>query len=126
MVELRDFIGLPDEEFRYRMFQEIARVLITDQPYPPTRIALKSNEHVQTVHSSLLLIDLQSAKAWKDDGRVKFQLRNEAGSWQSYTTEKDGIIHMLLPEGNYSLRVGAKLEKTFLMKKDMKHEIVLR
>ena len=126
MVELRDFIGLPDEEFRNRMFREIIRVLITDQPYSQTRLPLKSNEHVQVVRSSLLLLNLQSAKAWKDDGRVKFQLRKEAGGWQSYTTEKDGIVHMLLPEGNYSLRVGAKLEKTFLMKKESKHEIVIR
>ena len=126
MVELRDFIGLPDEEFRNRMFREITRVLITDQPYPKTRLPLKRSEHVQVIRSSLLLLNLQSAKAWKDGGRVKFHLRKEAGSWQSYTTDKDGIVHMLMPEGNYSLRIGSKLEKTFLIKKESKHVIVIR
>jgi hypothetical protein len=115
LIDFRDFIDLPQGEFKNRMFAEIERILNSITPYPATRTPRTLAESTEAIPIATLKLNLEKTFMWKNDGRATFQVRKEGGQWQTYQTDRDNRIVMYLPAGRYSLRVAEIIRKTFFI-----------
>ena len=126
IIEFRDFSGISDEEYRYRIFHETERVLSGASPYTSSRLPLQQTDQVPPLETGIMVLDLKAAKVWKDRGRSEFQLRHGEKNWQTFISDEDGMAVMRLPQGKYYLKVGAYLEKTFFLEKDAEMKLSIR
>jgi len=61
----------------------------------------------------MLELDLSSVDLFGAPDAVPFSLRRERGNWVTYRTDADRRKALLLPVGNYYLRVGERVAKVF-------------
>ena len=115
LIDFRDFIDLPQGEFKNRMFAEIERILNYMAPHPAFRIPKTPDERSEAIPTATLNLNLEKTQMWKNDGRATFQVRKEGGQWQTYQTDRDNRIVIYLPAGRYSLQVVGILRKTFFL-----------
>jgi len=115
LVDLRDFKGLSDSEFKNRVFTDIERVYKSERSYPPARIPLDSSISVPAFSTGQLNLDLGRIAVWKNGGSIYFQLRKAGGLWRNYHTHRDSVLSIFLPDGKYYLKVGAAIQKTFML-----------
>ena len=115
LIDLRDFINLPQREFQNRMFAEIERILNSITPRPANRIPRIQDERAEAIPIATLKLNLEKTFMRKNDGRATFQVRKEGGQWQTYQTDRDNRIEMYLPAGRYSLQVSEIIRKTIFL-----------
>ena len=115
LIDLREYMNLPQKEFQDRMFAEIERILGSRTPHPTSYLPRTPEEWSEKVPVGILNLNLEKAQTWKNDGMASFSLRKVGGQWQSYQTDRDNRIVMHLPAGSYSLKVAGVLRKTFFL-----------
>ena len=115
LIDLREYMNLPQKEFQDRMFAEIERILGSRTPHPTSYFPKTPEERSEKVPVGILNLNLEKAQTWKNDGMASFSLRKVGGQWQSYQTDRDNRIVMHLPAGSYSLKVAGVLRKTFFL-----------
>jgi len=115
LIDLREYMNLPQKEFQDRMFAEIERILGSRTPHPTSYLPKTPEERSEKVPEGILNLNLEKAQTWKNDGMASFSLRKVGGQWQSYQTDRDNRIVMHLPAGSYSLKVAGVLRKTFFL-----------
>jgi WD40 repeat protein len=115
LIDLREYMNLPQKEFQDRMFAEIERILGSRTPHPTSYLLRTPEERSEKVSVGILNLNLEKAQTWKNDGMASFSLRKVGGQWQSYQTDRDNRIVMHLPAGSYSLKVAGVLRKTFFL-----------
>ena len=115
LIDLREYMNLPQKEFQDRMFAEIERILGSRNPHPTSYFPKTPEERSEKVPVGILNLNLEKAQTWKNDGMASFSLRKVGGQWQSYQTDRDNRIVMHLPAGSYSLKVAGVLRKTFFL-----------
>ena len=115
LIDLREYMNLPQKEFQDRMFAEIERILGSKTPHPTSYFPKTPEERSEKVPVGILNLNLEKAQTWKNDGMASFSLRKVRGQWQSYQTDRDNRIVMHLPAGSYSLKVAGILRKTFFL-----------
>ena len=115
LIDLREYMNLPQKEFQDRMFAEIERILGSRTPHPTSYFPKTPEERSEKVPVGILNLNLEKAQTWKNDGMASFSLRKVGGQWQSYQTDRDNRIVMHLPAGSYSLKVAGILRKTFFL-----------
>ena len=115
LIDLREYMNLPQKEFQDRMFAEIERILGSKTPHSISYLPKTPEERSEKVPVGILNLNLEKAQTWKDDGMASFSLRKLGGQWQSYQTDRDNRIVMHLPAGSYSLKVAGVLRKTFFL-----------
>ena len=115
LIDLREYMNLPQKEFQDRMFAEIERILGSRTPHPTSYLPKTPEERSEKVPVGILNLNLEKAQTWKNDGMASFSLRKVGGQWQSYQTDRDNRIVMHLPAGSYSLKVAGVLRKTFFL-----------
>ena len=115
LIDLREYMNLPQKEFQDRMFAEIERILGSKTPHPTSYFPKTPEERSEKVPVGILNLNLEKAQTWKNDGMASFSLRKVGGQWQSYQTDRDNRIVMHLPAGSYSLKVAGVLRKTFFL-----------
>ena len=115
MLDLRDFLELTQSEFQNRMFAEIKRVTEYGTPHPPSRLPMAKEELSEPIPVGTLKINLEKTQTSKNDGMTTFGLRTEGGQWQSYQSDKDNQLVMLLPAGAYYLKIAGIIRKTFFI-----------
>jgi len=115
LIDLREYMNLPQKEFQDRMFAEIERILGSRTPHPTSYLPRTPEERSEKVPVGILNLNLEKAQTWKNDGMASFSLRKVGGQWQSYQTDRDNRIVMHLPAGSYSLKVAGVLRKTFFL-----------
>ena len=115
LIDLREYMNLPQKEFQDRMFAEIERILGSRTPHPTSYLPKTPEEWSEKVPVGILNLNLEKAQTWKNDGMASFSLRKVGGQWQSYQTDRDNRIVMHLPAGSYSLKVAGVLRKTFFL-----------
>jgi len=115
LIDLREYMNLPQKEFQDRMFAEIERILGSRTPHPTSYLLKTPEERSEKVPVGILNLNLEKAQTWKNDGMASFSLRKVGGQWQSYQTDRDNRIVMHLPAGSYSLKVAGVLRKTFFL-----------
>ena len=115
LIDLREYMNLPQKEFQDRMFAEIERILGSRTPHPTSYFPKTPEERSEKVPVGILNLNLEKAQTWKNDGMASFSLRKVRGQWQSYQTDRDNRIVMHLPAGSYSLKVAGILRKTFFL-----------
>ena len=115
LIDLREYMNLPQKEFQDRMFAEIERILGSKTPHSTSYLPKTPEERSEKVPVGILNLNLEKAQTWKDDGMASFSLRKLGGQWQSYQTDRDNRIVMHLPAGSYSLKVAGVLRKTFFL-----------
>ena len=115
LIDLREYMNLPQKEFQDRMFAEIERILGSRTPHPTSYLSRTPEERSEKVPVGILNLNLEKAQTWKNDGMASFSLRKVGGQWQSYQTDRDNRIVMHLPAGSYSLKVAGVLRKTFFL-----------
>ncbi len=115
LIDLREYMNLPQKEFQDRMFAEIERILGSRTPHPTSYFPKTPEERSEKVPVGILNLNLEKAQTWKNDGMASFSLRKVRGQWQSYQTDRDNRIVMHLPAGSYSLKVAGVLRKTFFL-----------
>ncbi len=115
LIDLREYMNLPQKEFQDRMFAEIERILGSRTPHPTSYFPKTLEERSEKVPVGILNLNLEKAQTWKNDGMASFSLRKVGGQWQSYQTDRDNRIVMHLPAGSYSLKVAGVLRKTFFL-----------
>jgi len=115
LIDLREYMNLPQKEFQDRMFAEIERILESRTPHPTSYLPRTPEERSEKVPVGILNLNLEKAQTWKDDGMTSFRLRKERGQWQTYQTDRDNRIVMHLPAGSYSLKFAGVLRETFFL-----------
>jgi len=115
LIDLREYMNLPQKEFQDRMFAEIERILGSRTPHPTSYLPRTPEERSEKVPVVTLNLNLEKAQTWKNDGMTSFRLRKERGQWQTYQTDRDNRIVMHLPAGSYSLKFAGVLRKTFFL-----------
>ena len=115
LIDLREYMNLPQKEFQDRMFAEIERILESRTPHPTSYFPKTPEERSEKVPVGILNLNLEKAQTWKNDGMASFSLRKVGDEWQSYQTDRDHKIVMHLPAGSYSLKVAGVLRKTFFL-----------
>ena len=115
LIDLREYMNLPQKEFQDRMFAEIERILESRTPHPTSYLPRTPEERSEKVPVGILNLNLEKAQTWKNDGMTSFRLRKERGQWQTYQTDRDNRIVMHLPAGSYSLKFAGVLRKTFFL-----------
>ncbi|MBF0237859.1 MAG: hypothetical protein HQM12_09155 [SAR324 cluster bacterium] len=70
-------------------------------------------------------MNLARLQLWGNSENVIFQVRESSGEWQTYKTDKDKISEMLLPAGQYYLRIGEQIRRAFILKPNGKAEITI-
>jgi hypothetical protein len=78
-----------------------------------TIIAFKDAPEIKV---GLLELDLVDTDTFGYPGQVPFQLRHERGPWLSYTSDADRKKRLLLPEGNYYLKVDNKVRNVYTIR----------
>ncbi len=63
--------------------------------------------------AGLLQLDLSAVDLLGHEGRLPFRLRLARAQWHSYFTDTDRRKKLLLPVGNYYLKVNDKVVKAF-------------
>ena len=56
---------------------------------------------------------------------IAFSLRREGGNWQSYFSDKDNRIEMIIPSGGYYLKVNDVIRKTFFIDMEKTSELFI-
>ena len=115
LIDLREFLTLPEEEFQNRIFIEIERILKNDTPLSTSYLPRTHEDISKKFSAGTLKINLEKAQTWKNDGMASFSLRKERGQWQTFQTDKDNKLVMILPAGSYSLKFAGVLRKTFFL-----------
>ena len=115
LIDLREYMNLPQKEFQDRMFAEIERILESRTPHPTSYLPRNPEERSEKVPVGILNLNLEKAQTWKNDGMTSFRLRKERGQWQTYQTDRDNRIVMHLPAGSYSLKFAGVLRETFFL-----------
>ncbi|NIP72188.1 MAG: hypothetical protein GWO16_03760, partial [Gammaproteobacteria bacterium] len=113
-VNFRQFEGLDDATFLARVFHLIAKTVEASRRQgeddPPFTVAL---DKAPAVESGVLALDLSDVDTFGAPDRVPFQLRRERGAWLTYTTDTDRRKSLLLPVGNYYLKVADRVRNAF-------------
>ena len=115
LIDLWEYMKLPQKEFQDRMFAEIERILGSRTPHPTSYLPKTPEERSEKVPVGILNLNLEKAQTWKNDGMASFSLRKVGGQWQSYQTDRDNRIVMHLPAGSYSLKFAGVLRETFFL-----------
>ncbi|MBF0349945.1 MAG: hypothetical protein HQM11_02885 [SAR324 cluster bacterium] len=124
-LDHRDFNVLPDDEFLRRLAMEIKRSLSTNQPYPSGRQPTPPTTTSPMLLTGSFTLNLARLQLWGNSENVIFQVRESSGEWQTYKTDKDKISEMLLPAGQYYLRIGEQIRRAFILKPNGKAEITI-
>ncbi len=113
-VNFRGFSKVNSETFLKRIYYLI------DEAINSTRKRRKKNqpftlalEKAKPRKVGLLALDLSEVDTFGYPERVPFGLRRERGAWLTYTTDMDRKKDLLLPQGNYYLRIDKKMRKVF-------------
>jgi hypothetical protein len=114
-VNFQQLQGLTPEVFAQRVLYLGEQALLAARRQskpndPPVSIAFKDAPETQL---GLLDVDLADVDTFGYPGQVPFQLRRERGPWMSYFSDADRRKRMLMPAGNYYLRVGNKVRNVF-------------
>ena len=64
----------------------------------------------------ILEVNLTDTDIFGYPGQVPFQLRRERGPWLSYSTDADRKKMLLLPEGNYYMKVDNKVRNVYTIR----------
>ncbi|MGA1598753.1 MAG: WD40 repeat domain-containing protein [bacterium] len=123
ILDYRDFRDMPLNEFRNRYHQAIARILKDDSPLPVSRRSRPLSQPAPEVPKAQLLLNLERVTFWKNGGNVPFKLRGADGPWRSYTTDQDNRILLELPAGNYSLQIGAAVDRALRLEAGKRLEV---
>ncbi|HEX7927409.1 MAG TPA: hypothetical protein VF678_07450, partial [bacterium] len=119
-VNFQQLKNLSVEDFVQRV------VYLEDQALGVSRKTAKPGEAAPTitfkevpdVKLGVLDIDLGEVDIFGYPNSVPFQLRRERGPWMSYTSDGDRRKHLLMPAGNYYLRVDNKVRNVYSIKGD--------
>jgi hypothetical protein len=119
-VNFQGLKGLSTEDFVQRV------LFLADQALQASRKIMKPGEAPPTIgfkevpdqKLGVLEIDLAEVDIFGYPGSVPFQLRRERGPWMSYTSDGDRRKHLLMPAGNYYLRVDNKVRNVYSIKGD--------
>ncbi len=75
---------------------------------------------------ALLQLDLQQLDPVGNPKRVPFSLRWQKGPWLYFITDSDKQKHLLLPPGQWRLRVGGRVHRVFSLAKSGQLHIILK
>jgi len=118
-IDFNYFTALSNEPevFKDRLFGLIAGVVHgerhVDSKTIKKYIPLGKDSGYGTLH-----LDLTKIEQFGDRKRIKFQLKRGSMAWMSFVSDTDQTKSLLLPKGEYYLRVNNKLKRAFVVKKD--------
>jgi len=116
-IDFGGFVGLSTEPkiFKNRLFALISAVIKGEK-----RIQTKTlNKHIPTgrdLSYGILRLDLTKIEQFGDRKQIKFQLKRSSLEWMTYRSDTDQTKALLLPTGEYYLRVNKKLKRAFVVK----------
>ncbi|MCH8842724.1 MAG: hypothetical protein IID61_07055 [SAR324 cluster bacterium] len=116
-VDFEHFRALDDKRFLDRIHYMIAEIMeaLRRAVTPDSVIALDLSKAPQGRHG-VLNLDISSIDIFGYPDRTAFRLRKAKGLWHTYYTDKDRRKSLLLPVGNYYLRINKKLRRVFTIK----------
>ena len=113
--DLRDFQHLENHEFQDRLLNEISRSYRTSEPYPVGRSYLLPDAKIGEIQTGTVVLNLERYQNWGDPGNVIFKIRESGHPWQTHKSNKDKVVKMILPVGQYYLQIGKTIKKAFIL-----------
>lgn len=113
-LDFRQFVNLDDAVFQDRLLALIDTALNTGgHKGSPDEPVLLSVEKAKSTPAGVLKLDMTAVDLIGHPARMTFQVRRAKGQWHTYRTDADRRKQLLLPVGNYYLRVGRKVVAAF-------------
>lgn len=111
-VNFQQFKNLDDARFQNRVFQLVSQATRPRRGGDGKPVVLTLKDGGDTP-AGLLQLDLSVIDLLGHEGRVPFRLRLARAQWHSYFTDTDRRKKLLLPVGNYYLKVNKRVVKAF-------------
>jgi len=113
LIDLKDFKFLNSNEFKNRLFIQIQEKLESPKSNIEKRPSLESTFQSKEIQTGQLILNFEETQRWGYPTRVVFQLRERGTPWQSFYTANDKRKILILPTGQYYLKIGGKIRRAF-------------
>ena len=125
-VNFRQFEKLDSAAFVARVFALVDQAMeLRGRPTNSEAPFTLSLQDAPARPGGLMNLDLSVVDVFGDPGRIPFQLRRARGEWLSFYTDKDRKKSLLLPAGDYYLRVKKKVLKAFTIRPPAARQVVV-
>ena len=125
-VNFRQFEKLDSAAFVARVFALVDQAMeLRGRPTNSEAPITLSLQDAPARPGGLMNLDLSVVDVFGDPGRIPFQLRRARGEWLSFYTDKDRKKSLLLPAGDYYLRVKKKVLKAFTIRPPAARQVVV-
>lgn len=110
------FKQLSTEDFKNRLLQTVLETLNKkDSQSESTDVSFSLDNALQVIPTGQLHLNLTQTQLWGEPNRLLFQLRERSNPWQSYYSASDKQKALLLPTGQYYLKVGGTIRRAFTL-----------
>jgi hypothetical protein len=115
-LNFQQFRALDDQQFLSRLFLMIEHAMeVARRGRGEDKPEMLELKEAPMQAAGVLSADLSDVDVFGYPGAVPFELRRSKGPWVSYYSDRDRKKQILLPTGNYYLRVADKIRAAFVI-----------